>query len=145
MKDKEKINKKLIDLLLKKAAGFHYTEEQYEYERNKQSKKRESIVENLNFFEICDRGQTKTNDDGDKIELANGKKIKGGEELILVKKKVTSHYIPPDMLAIKVLLEIFGKEAVSDLEKMTDEELIKFKEKILKDIKDENNIWKQKY
>lgn len=139
MKDKEKINKKLIDLLLKKAAGFHYTEEQYEYERDKQLKK-EPRFENLNFFEICDRGQIKRNDDGDKIELANGKKIQGNEDLILVKKKITSHYIPPDMLAIKVLLEIFGKEAVSDLEKMTDEELINFKEKILKEIKDENNI-----
>ena len=140
MKNKEQINKKLIELLLKKAEGFHYSEEQFEYEKSKNAKNEKHAIENLSFFEICDRGTQKLCDDGDKIKSANGKKIQGDEELILVKKKVTTHYIPPDMLAIKVLLEMFGKEAVSDLEKMTDEEIIKFKEKLLKDLKDEDNI-----
>ena len=33
--------------------------------------------------------------------------------LILLKKKVTTHYIPPDMLAIKILFEIYRKLCIS--------------------------------
>ena len=138
MKNKESINKKLIDILLKKAAGFHYQEEQYEYEKDKSKKDKNSDYENLNFFNLYDRGENKNSDDGVNIKLEDQKIRQGQNEgLILVKKKVTSHYIPPDMLAIKILLEIFGKEAVGDLEGLSDEELIKFKEKIMKELKDE--------
>ena len=92
----------------------------------------------MNFFDLCDRGDGTFCDEGDKIKVTNeGQKYEGSQNLILVKKKVTSKYIPPDMFAIKILLEIFGKEAVGDLEGLSDEELIKFKEKIMKELKDE--------
>lgn len=137
MKKNEKIKNKLIDLLLKKAEGFHYIEEQFEYEREKSQK----TTQNLNFFEICDRGDGVLKNNDAMMDLENEtKKNRASDGLILAKKKVTSHYIPPDMLAIKILLEMFGKEAVSDLGEMTDSELLKFKETILKEIKDENNI-----
>ena len=42
------------------------------------------------------------------------------------------------IIFFKVLLEIFGKEAMSDFDKMTDDELIKLKEKLLKELNDEN-------
>ena len=139
MKNNEKINKKLIDILLKKAEGFHYIEEQFEYEKS--NKKSMPTYENLNFFDICDRGKPLNNGVDVKMNVANEKQQgEKNEALILTKKKVTSHYIPPDMLAIKILLEIFGKEAVSDFEKMTDEELFKFKKKILEELKNEDSI-----
>jgi len=138
MKNKQEINDNLIDLLLKKAEGFHYQEEQFEYERDKSSKN-SSTCQNLNFFDLCDRGEQVFIDDGDKLKSANGKKIQGDEELILVKKKVTTHYIPPDMLAIKILFEIYGKEIEYDnLNTLTDEELLDLKNKLIKEISNEN-------
>ncbi len=53
-------------------------------------------------------------------------------ELTLAKKKVTTHYIPPDMLAIKMLLEN-DRQKVSNLSSMTDEELIALKDKLIKE------------
>ena len=35
MKKSQEINEKIIDILLKKAEGFKYFEEQYEYENEK--------------------------------------------------------------------------------------------------------------
>ena len=138
MKNKEKIKKQLIELLLKKAEGFHYQEEQYEYESEKKSKGQK--YENLNFFDLCDRGQQSLKENGVKIKPANETIVcEKNEKLILVKKKVTSHYIPPDMLAIKILLEMCGQEKLNKLEEMTDEELMKFKEKILEELQNENN------
>lgn len=143
MKKNENINKKLIDLLLKKASGFHYVEQQLEYEREKGAKTSPK-TENLNFFDICDRGKSVNDNIDDMMSLENETKIhKADEGLILVKKKVSSHYIPPDMLAIKILLEMFGKKEVDDVKQMTDDELFKFKEKILEEIKNENNIWRK--
>ena len=141
MKNSQEINEKIIDILLKKAEGFKYFEEQYEYGKEEKSKKDKSKYENLSFFENYDRGKDVFVDDGAKMKLANEEnKFRESEGLVLIKKKVTSHYIPPDMLAIKILLEIFGKEAVSDFEKMTDEELFKFKKKILEELKNEDSI-----
>ena len=139
MKKSQEINEKIIDILLKKAEGFKYFEEQYEYENEKKMKKDKSKYENLSFFENYDRGDSIFVIDDDKMKLANEEnKFRESEGLVLVKKKVTSHYIPPDMLAVKILLEIFGKEAIDDdFNKMTDEELINFKEKILKELKNE--------
>lgn len=138
MKNKEKIKKQLIELLLKKAEGFHYQEEQYEYESEKKSKGQK--CENLNFFDLCDRGKSSLQQDSVNIKPANETIVcEKNEKLILVKKKVTSHYIPPDMLAIKILLEMCGQEKLNKLEEMTDEELIKFKEKILEELQNENN------
>ena len=138
MKKSQDINKKLVDLLLKKANGFHYVEEQFEYERDK-TKQTKQQTENLNFFDICDRGKTHLENSNDMIELENETKKQGADDgLVLVKKKVATHYIPPDMLAIKILLEMFGKEELSDLEKMSDNELIELKKQLLEELRNEN-------
>lgn len=59
----------------------------------------------------------------------------------LLKRKVTNKHIPPDMTAIKTILEIKGQE--NDLAKMSDDELRQLKTKLLRQLKDltkgENN------
>ena len=52
----------------------------------------------------------------------------------LLKRKVTSKHIPPDMSAIKTVLEIKGQE--KDLANMSDEELEQLKTKLLSQLKD---------
>ncbi|MDE5756559.1 MAG: hypothetical protein K2I23_05655 [Clostridia bacterium] len=52
----------------------------------------------------------------------------------LLKRKVSSKHIPPDMSAIKTILEIKGQE--NDLAKMSDEELEQLKTKLLGQLKD---------
>lgn len=139
MKNKDKSKERLIELLFKKAEGFHFIEQQFEYERPKTKMQNSSVVENLNFFNLCDRGDAELKASDDKMKLANeGQKYEGDENLILIKKKVTSRYIPPDMFAIKILLEIFGKEKLDDIDSLSDEELLKFKEKIFEEIKNED-------
>ena len=56
-----------------------------------------------------------------------------GQGLELVKKKISTHYVAPDMLAIKMLIEN-SKEKVDTLVEMTDEELIELKNKLIKEI-----------
>lgn len=142
---KRKFNKKdLINLVIKKANGYHYTEEVLEYEKTQNksclNKNKPQINENYNFFDICDRSLTKSITKDDKIELSNEKDQQQiNENLTLVKKKVTTHYIPPDMLAIKILFEIYGKEIEYDnLNTLTDEELLDLKNKLIKEISNEN-------
>ena len=75
-------------------------------------------------------------------EVSNGKPEnfkQTNENLTLVKKKITTHYIPPDMLAIKILFEIFRKEIdINDIENMSNEELINLKNKLISEISNEN-------
>ena len=54
------------------------------------------------------------------------------EDLTLVKKKVSSHYVSPDMLAIKMLFENFG-EKVKGYEDMSDEEILLIKQFLILD------------
>ena len=54
-------------------------------------------------------------------------------ELKLIKKKVTKRDIPPDIKAVKLLME------GDDLHSLSDEELMREREEILKILK-ENNI-----
>ena len=53
-------------------------------------------------------------------------------ELKVLKKKVVTKNLPPDVSALKLLIDIEGEE--NDVLKMTTEELIAEKEKILKRI-----------
>ena len=141
---KHKFNKKdLINLVIKKAGGYHYTEEILEYEKtqNKSSfnKNYTAINENYNFFDICDRGESTRSLINDNINLSNEKQQQINENLTLVKKKVTTHYIPPDMLAIKILFEIYGKEIEYDnLNNLSDKELLNLKNQLLKEVLNEN-------
>ena len=52
----------------------------------------------------------------------------------LVKRKVSTKHMPPDMSALKTLLELKGEEG--DLAKMSDEELAKLKTKLLGQLQD---------
>jgi len=57
----------------------------------------------------------------------------GGEELKLVKRKITAKYNPPDLAAIKALLEFDG----DGLNNLTDEELEKEKQRLIERLKKE--------
>ena len=142
---KRKFTKKeLINLVIKKATGYHYHEEIFEYEKTQNNSKYNKITnntcENYNFFDICDRGKTQKDISSDTLTLSNeNTSQQNNENLTLVKKKVTTHYIPPDMLAIKILFEIYGKEIEYDnLTNLSDKELLNLKNQLLKDILNDN-------
>lgn len=137
--DDKKIYEELIKILLKKANGFYYTEEQEEYEKTQNKSKYSEIqYENMSFFDNFDTVETKSNHDTDTIKPDNESK-KEIQPLVLVKKKITKHYIPPDMLAVKILFENL-KEKVNedDLNNLSDDELLKLKDKLLGEINNEN-------
>ena len=130
----------LINLLIKKASGFYYSEEQYEYEKTQnKSILNKNHSHNLSFFENTDRGLTISNNTSDIIKSSNEtQKEQDNQGLTLSKKKVTTHYISPDINAIKILFEIFEKKVGDDnLENLTDDELINLKNTILKELSDE--------
>jgi len=138
--NKNKIQKQLIDILLKKANGFYYYEEQEEYEKTQnKSKFRENSIQNISMFDNFVTGQTQNKESNVTLKSSNGKEENEAQTLTLVKKKITKHYIPPDMLAIKILFEI-NKEKVNenDLNEMSDEDLIKLKDKLLGELLNEN-------
>lgn len=138
--NKEKIYDELIKILLKKAEGFYYTEEQEDYEKTQNSSKfYEKHIKNLSFFENFDIVEQNLIQGGDTIKSSNETKQKENTNLVLVKKKVTTHYIPPDMLAVKILFETL-KEKVNedDLNKLSDEELLKLKDKLLGELLNED-------
>ena len=140
MTNKNKIQKQLVDILLKKANGFYYYEEQEEYEKTQnKSKTLNNSAINLSMFDNFVTDKPKQNTSGDTIKTSNGKEENESQTLTLVKKKITKHYIPPDMLAIKILFEI-NKEKVNenDLNNLTDDELLKLKDKLLGELLNEN-------
>lgn len=143
---KHKFSRKdLINLVIKKAEGYYYTEEVFEYEKTQNksnlTKKHIENVGNLNFFEICDRGKNDFSNPCDTIESSNEKykNQQNTQDLTLVKKKVTTHYIPSDILAIKILFEIYGKEIENDnLENLSDSDLLNLKNKLIKEVLNDN-------
>lgn len=54
----------------------------------------------------------------------------------LTKRKITKKNIPPDISAVKVLLEVLNGENSYDFEAMTDEELFKERDRLLKLLKE---------
>lgn len=58
-----------------------------------------------------------------------------GEEFVLQKRKTSTKSYPPDLSALQILLEKEVKEP-SEIELMTDEELAKEKERLLKMLKE---------
>jgi len=116
-KNTELINK-IKDILLKKAEGFYYREETFEY-----IKKQNKEESQMSLFDIKQREEEDVQSEEE-----------GG--LILAKKKVTSHFVPPDMLAIKILLENFGEKIDEDkFSAMSDSELIKLANSLSREIK----------
>ena len=49
-------------------------------------------------------------------------------QMVLVKKKVSKKYVPPDMSALKLILE--KEEGQKNIETMTDEELMQFEKEL---------------
>lgn len=139
-----KNQEKLIKLLIKKAEGFFYTEESFEYSYSDKPKKSTSQI---SFFDdetdeqkenkkSCVNCVTKTGNGKNSVVDLNcegGKKLKENtkgkqcdedkQAATLVKKKVATHFVPPDMLAIKMLLEINESKIGGDLSGLSDEEL----------------------
>lgn len=66
-------------------------------------------------------------------EYAPDKTQTTGEDLVLIKRKITTHYVAPDMLAIKMLFEN-DQQKVNSLSSMTDEELVALKNKLIKQL-----------
>ena len=132
----------LIQILLKKAEGFYYTEEQEDYEKaqNKNTLFKNQY-ENISIFDKIDTQRTNINNSSATIKSQNedNQTTQANKNLVMVKKKITKHYIPPDMLAIKILFETI-KETVNenDLNNISDEELLKLKDKLIGELLNEN-------
>jgi len=58
-----------------------------------------------------------------------------GEDFVLQKRKTSTKSYPPDLSALQILLEKEVKEP-SEIEKMSDEELLKEKERLIKMLKE---------
>lgn len=121
MAKNQELYDKIKKILVKKAEGYFYDEESLEFVQKPQKEDNQ-----LSFDDFTSKKKTQTSN----------------SELCLVKKKVTSHYIPPDMIAIKILLENFGENmSSSNLENMSEEELIDYKNKLIENI---NKLTKEK-
>ena len=48
-----------------------------------------------------------------------------GEEMKLVKRRITTKYVSPDLAAAKTLLELNGREEQNDLSYLSDEQLLR--------------------
>ena len=121
--NREQLLSKLKKILLKKAEGFFYTEEISEYQQN--------LKNDSEQISIFDESSTKLK------KTKNNDQNKQTLNLILSKKKVTTHYIPPDMLAIKMLIENFGEKIKDDDENLlylSDDELYSLQENLIKEI-----------
>lgn len=61
-------------------------------------------------------------------------------ELKLTKRKISTKQVPPDTMAIKVLLELDNLQTDDDLAFYTDEQLLKEKEKLLSYLKEQEKL-----
>jgi len=57
------------------------------------------------------------------------------ERLILNKKKITKKNVPPDVVAVKALLQLYKNDKISNYNKMSDDELKTEKLRLLNDLK----------
>lgn len=137
----------LFDILVKKACGFSYVEEQYEFEKTQNSAKNsektlknddldKNLLSSKNSVTLmCARGDCCdiVNSEGKKVhEISDG--------LSLVKKKVSTHFELPDMVAIKLLLEIFGKKEGDSIEELSDVDLMNLKNKLVEELQKNENL-----
>ena len=146
MRNKKFTKNELINLLVKKATGFYYDEEQLEYEINsKNSKKIETKSDEVKKLEKSFENDVRVNGKSDKTgdmmnvssEIIDSNIA--GDKLNLTKKKVSTHFVPPDMIAIKILFEIFDKKVDNnEIENISDEELMKLKTKLLEELKNDD-------
>lgn len=136
----------LVETLIKLATGFYYNEEQFEYQKTQNkldfSKNNNNFNQNISFFDNYDMGNIASENLYDNIKASNGNKkntIKNNEDLTLIKKKITTHYVSPDINAIKILFEIIKKKVDSnDIKNLSDSELLKLKNKLIKELSNED-------
>ena len=111
--------KKIKNILIKKSEGYFFSEEVLEYQNNTKPQENKKVKQ-ITIF----------NDDQNE-----NKPTKENKDLTLVKKKVTTHYVPPDLLAIKMLVEIFGQEITEkdddNLTSLSDSELMNLKREVI--------------
>lgn len=62
------------------------------------------------------------------------------EKMVLTKRKVTKKNVPPDITAVKVLLEMYGENQNLDFANMTDEELLIERDKLIEILKNNDEI-----
>ncbi len=147
----DKILCELKEILIKKSKGFYYTEETVEFTENATGKS-VNVVEMDNGIKVFGlkrkRGRPKKilskavtfSNESEKsgVDLTQKEGINASkQENIVVKRKITTHYVPPDMLAIKMLFENFG-EKVESLENLSDEEILSLKRKLMSEWEEEN-------
>ena len=121
--------KKIKDVLIKKAEGYFYNEEILEYQTEDGKIKKVTATSN----------QTDTPTENEE-KCEEGTDTKKEDKLTLSKKKITTHYIPPDLLAVKMLFEIYGEkiESTNELEKLEYQELLNIKKQLLEKLKEED-------
>ena len=111
--------KKIKNILIKKSEGYFFSEEVLEYQNNTKPIENEKVKQITIFND--DENENKPNEEN--------------KDLTLIKKKVTTHYVPPDLLAIKMLIEIFGKEVTDkdddNLTSLSDNELMTLKREVI--------------
>jgi len=61
-------------------------------------------------------------------------------KMVLTKRKVTKKNVPPDITAVKVLLEMYADDRSLDFEKMSDEELLFERDKLIEKLKTNDEI-----
>ena len=131
---------KIVESLYKRAVGFYYSEEQLEYGEKDKIKNNKESDENCVSKTLTSDSLGVNSNREKKSSLENDDNVDENQQtLVLLKKKVTTHYIPPDMLAIKMLVENFGEEIKNNkksesIDKLSDEELIELKNKLEKEI-----------
>ncbi len=112
----------LKKVLLKKAKGYMYKEEVDEYESAQEKPKKESVgvSQQLDFSSLN----------------INFKPVSTPKKsLTLVKKKVSSHHVPPDLAAIKLLMDYFITQNDDELCNLSDKELNELKESLIDQLK----------
>lgn len=145
MANKKFSKDRLIEILVKLANGFYYSEEQIELQKtqkyNGNLSKSNEIYQNISFFDNYDTVCATPDNSHDKIKIDGyGKENdKDTKDLTISKKKITTHYVPPDISAIKILFEIFDKEVNSDdISNLSDKDLLDLKNKLIKELSNEN-------
>ena len=144
--------KKLMKLLEKRAKGFSYEEVSEEYvvgekckisddESAENASKEPVLAKNDDVALFCDADacvvelpQKRKRGRPRKSEVEARKKAAHGESLVLSKRKITRHYVEPDMTAIKILIEL-GRGKVQ--EKISPEELAEKRKVLLEQIRKE--------
>lgn len=107
--EKNELIEKVKEILLKRAEGYYYNEVVEEFSANNQL----SMLDNISS-------------DPDPPSM------------IMTKRKVTTHHVPPDTTAIKLLLDLATES--TDLTQLSEEELEKMRDELIKKLQDKEKL-----